>query len=124
MALTVKNLLKFRMMAGDFVCIIQVTGDTSYPNTGSTVGYPINAATFGLNSFAATSDYGAFAANSAPPTATAYWVVSNLAVSAGGTYSEPDATTGNLRMYAAGGTEISNTSTAVGNSAVLMAYGH
>jgi hypothetical protein len=126
MALTVKNLLKFRMISGEFMSIILVTGDTAYPNTGATIGYPIAASTFGLNSFASTSDFAAYAGNSGPITANAYFVLSNLALSgsAGGSFSEPDSVTGNLRCYGPTGTEVSNSATAVANIAVLMALGH
>lgn len=127
MALTVKNLLKLPFInPGEFISIILVTGDTAYPNTGATIGYPISASTFGLNAFASTSDFGAYTGNTGPLTANAYFVWSNLALSgaAGGAYSEPDSVTGNLRCYGAGGTEVSNSSTAVANIAILAAIGH
>jgi len=127
MALTVKPLLKFALQPSEFISIVQVTGDASYPNPNNTSsGYPITPATFSLNAFAATSDFGAFAGNTAPPTATAYFVGSDIAANgaAGGTYSEVDSVTGNLRMYAAAGTEIANAASAAGISATLIAFGH
>ena len=127
MSLAVKPLLKFALQPSEFIVVVQVTGDSSYPNPGNTTsGYPITPATFSLNAFAATSDFGAFAGNTAPPTTTAYFVGADIAANgaAGGTYVEIDSVTGNLRMYAAAGTEIANAASAAGISATLIAFGH
>lgn len=125
MALAVTLLYKVPLSPpGEFLSIVKVVGDSSYPNTGGTIGYPITPSTFGLTAFASTSDVGANAGNSAPAVATSYFVWSQLAVSTGGAYFEPDSVNGNLRAFGAGGTEISNTSSATGVSAVLAALGH
>jgi len=126
MALAVTNVLKFALQPSEFLVIIKVTGDSSYPNTGGTIGYPISAATFGLNTFASTSDFGNINANGAPSVPSAYYVGSDLAASgaAGGTYVQPDSTTGNLRFYAASGSEVGNGSSATAISATLIAFGH
>lgn len=126
MALTVKQLLKYALQPSEFIVIIQVTGDASYPNTGGTIGYPITASTFSLNTFAATSDFGPLGGNSGPAVATSYYIGSDLAANgaAGGAYVQPDSVTGNLRFYAAAGTEVANTASAAAISATLIAFGH
>jgi len=126
MALAVVNLLKFALQPSEFIVIVKVTGDSSYPNTGGTIGYPISPATFSLNAFAATSDFGPLTGNTGPATPTSYYVGADLAANgaAGGTYVQPDSVTGNLRFYAASGTEIANTASAAGISATLIAFGH
>jgi hypothetical protein len=128
-ALTVKNLLKFALQPSEFIAIVQVTGDASYPNPNNTSsGYAVTPATFSLTTFAQTSDYGIGpgTANAAPPAATGYFIGADYALNgaAGGTYSEIDTVTGNLRMYAAAGTELANAASATAVSATLIAFGH
>lgn len=119
MALGVTPLYKWcDKNTGAFISIVQVAGDTAYPNTGGTVGYPITPATFGLNSFAATSDV-----SQTVPT-IAYFQLGNVQVSGAGGFSKIDATTANLRMFGSTGTEITNGSTAAAIGAILMAYGN
>jgi hypothetical protein len=97
--------------------IVEVTGDTSYPNTGGTVGYPITPATFGFNAFAATSDV------SQDVPLTPYFNLGNLAVTGAGGFVKIDDVTNNLRFFGSSGTEIANTVTAVSIGAILMAFG-
>jgi hypothetical protein len=119
MALTVTNLYKWTQQQGEFIVIIQVTGDTAYPNTGGTVGYPITAATFSLTTFASTSDFQL----QSPPTVP-YFQLGNVDVSGAGGFTKLDGTTSNLRFFGSTGTEITNGSTAAATSAILMAFGH
>lgn len=119
MAIAVTQMYKWTdKSTGEFISIIQVTGDTSYPNTGGTVGYPITAANFSLNTFAATSD-----ATQSVPTIP-YFQIGNVVASSAGGFTKIDGTSTNLRFFGSNGTEISNTSTAAAISAILMAYGH
>lgn len=121
MALTVKNLYKWtNFNTGSFMVIIQVTGDTAYPNTGGTVGYPITAATFSLNSFASTSDFQL----QAPPTPGSYFQWGDVVVSSAGGFTKIDGTTGNLRFFGSSGTEIANAATAAAISCFLVAFGN
>jgi hypothetical protein len=122
MALTVVQVYKTRTIAGEFMSIIQVTGDSAYPGAANAHGYAITPATFFLNAFASTNDFG----NQVPSTPGSYFNMGDIApnASAGGAYCEIDGTTGNLRMYAAGGTEVASAATATAVSALLMAYGH
>jgi len=127
LALAVKNILKFALQPSEFLSIVQVTGDTSYPNPGNTTsGYAISPATFSLNAFAATSDFGPLTGNTGPATTTAYFVGADIAKNgaAGGTYVEIDSSTGNLRFYTSGGTEATNASDVSATSATLIAFGH
>jgi hypothetical protein len=119
MALAIVNIYKWtNHNSGGFTVMIQVTGDSSYPNTGGTIGYPITPATFSLNSFIGTSDFG-----STVPT-LAYTNPGNVAPAgnAGG-FTKIDATTSNLRFFGPTGTEIANTASAANISAILMAIG-
>jgi hypothetical protein len=127
LALTVKQILKFALQPSEFIVVVQVTGDSSYPNPNNTSsGYAITPATFSINAFAATSDFGPLGGNAGPATTTAYFVGADIAPngSAGGTYVEIDSVTGNLRMYGAAGTELANAVSATGVSATLIAFGH
>jgi len=117
MALTVTPVYKWAQ-GSKFVSIVQVTGDTSYPNTGGTVGYPITPATFGLNTYEATSDV-----SQAVP-AVPYFNFGGIVASGAGGFTKIDGTSGNLRFFGSSGTEIANTATAAAISATLMAYGH
>lgn len=126
MALTVSNILKFALQPSEFIAIIQVTGDNSYPGAANAHGYAITPSLFSLNTFASTSDYGPAPGNSGPNAWQSYFIGSDIAPNggAGGTYVEVDGTTGNLRMYAAAGTEIASAATATAISATLIAFGH
>lgn len=124
MALGVTYLYKWPLKnTGEFIAIIQVTGDTAYPNTGGTVGYPITAATFQMNTFASQSDYSAYQATPGVPTID-YFQLANVVVSSSGGFTKIDGTTANLRFFGSTGTEITNSSTAAAISVVLMAFGH
>lgn len=124
MALTVTPIYKWPLKnTGEFISIIQVTGDTSYPNTGSTIGYPITASTFLLNTFASQSDFSAYQSTPAVPTID-YFQLANVVISSSGGFTKIDGTTANLRFFGSTGTEITNTSTAAAISAVLIAFGH
>lgn len=127
LALT-KSVLKYALQPSEFISIIQVTGDSSYPNPGNTAaGYPITPALFSLTTFASTSDFSVpGTGNSAPATTTGYYIGADIAANgaAGGTYVEIDSVTGNLRMYAAAGTELASAASATSVSATLIAFGH
>ncbi len=126
MALTVSNVVKFALQPSEFIVVVQVTGDATYPGAANAHGYPITPATFSLNAFAATSDFGPLGGNSGPATTTAYYIGADIApnAGAGGTYVEIDSVNGNLRMYAAAGTEIASAASAAAVSATLIAFGH
>lgn len=117
MALTVTRLLKWALQPSEYICIIKVVGDSSYPSGG----YPITPGNFQITTFASTSDYGL----QAPTNASGYFIGSDLFESGtAGAYSIVDDTNGNLRMFAASGTEIGTGSSAAGQGAVLIAFGH
>ena len=121
MSLGVTPIYKWALQPpGEFISIIQVTGDTAYPNTGGTIGYPITPATFSLNTFASTSDD-----QLQVPPVPGFFVWSDLAApgSAGG-FAKIDSTTGNLRMFGSTGTEIANSATAAAITVTLVAFGH
>ena len=118
MALVVEPLYKWPMHnSGGFMSIVEVTGDTSYPNTGGTVGYPITPATFGFTAFCATSDV------SSDVPGTFYFNLGGLAVTGSGGFVKIDDVSNNLRFFGPTGTEIANTVTAVSIGAILMAFG-
>jgi hypothetical protein len=126
MALTVVGIFKVALQPSEFMAIIKVTGDATYPGAANAHGYPITPALFTFNTFASTSDFQLNVTNSPPAVPTAYYIGADLApnAGAGGTYSEIDDTTGNLRMYAAAGTEIASAASATAVSATLIAFGH
>lgn len=119
MALTIVPLYKWTLHnTSSFISLIQVTGDTAYPNTGGTIGYPITPSMFGLTSFADTSDVG-----QTVPT-LGYHQGANVApAGAPGGFTKIDATTANLRFFGPTGTEIANAATAAGIGAILIAFG-
>lgn len=126
MALAVVNVLKWALQPSEFISIIRVTGDSSYPGAANAHGYPISAASFSLNAFAQTSDFGVLNPNGVPDPQSTYFIGADIApnAGAGGTYTEIDSVTGNLRMYAAAGTELASAASATSVSATLIAFGH
>lgn len=122
MALAVVNVYKVALQPSEFLSIVQVTGDSSYPGAANAHGYPITPSTFSLSAFASTSDFQL----QAPPAYGTYFIGADFApnAGAGGTYVEIDSTTGNLRMYAAAGTELASAASATTVSALLIALGH
>jgi hypothetical protein len=117
MALAITPLLKFALQPSEFISIIKVVGDSSYPAGG----YTVTAANFQLNTFASTSDFQL----QAPTNASAFFIGSDLFESGtAGAYVTVDDTTGKLRFFAATGTEIGTGTSAAGQGAVLIAFGH
>ena len=118
MALTAVLMYKWPWGHSETLAIITVTGDTAYvPGTG----YPLLHGMFHFESgFASTSDYQL----QAPPINPVFvWADGGHNAPGAGGYAQVDSTTGNLRFYQAGGTEVA-AGTAVTYAAVLAAYGH
>jgi hypothetical protein len=117
MALAITPLLKWALQPSEFIAIIKVVGDSSYPAGG----YPITPSMFTLNTFASTSDFQL----QAPTNASGYYIGADLFESGtAGAYSTIDDTNGKLRFFAATGTEIGTGSSAAGQGATLIAFGH
>jgi len=117
MAVTVVPLYKWAWGASEFMSIVQVTGDTTYANG---TGYALPPSLFTFNTFASTSD---FQLQAPPVNPVGIWADGSHSAPGAGGYAEIDFTTGNLRLYAAAGTEVAN-GTAVSYVTVLVAFGH
>jgi hypothetical protein len=117
MALTVTNMYKWTWGASEFMSIVMVQGDSSYPAGG----YPLPPSIFSLSAYASTSDFGLQAP---PPNPVGIWADNTNTGAGVGGYAEIDAVTGNLRLFLAGGTEIAGAATAVSFKTSLIAFGH
>lgn len=117
MALAVVNMYKWAWGTTEFMAIIQVTGDTTYVNG---TGYSLPASLFSLNTYAATSD---FQLQAPPANPVGIWADASHSAPGAGGYAEIDFTTGNLRLYQAGGTEVAS-GTAATYVTTLIAFGH
>jgi hypothetical protein len=117
MALSVVPMYKWAWGASEFMVVATFTGDTTYV---SGTGYALTPAMFTLNTFASTSD----SQLQAPPAnPVGIWADASHSAPGAGGYAQIDVTTGNLRLYTAGGTEVAS-GTAVTYVTVLIAFGH
>lgn len=101
----------------EFMLIGVLTGPTSYPNTGGTVGIPLPASLFNLNAFADTS-------GAQLQVAPALGPIFPLSTGTATYWGFIDATTGNLRLIVtATGAEVANTIDVSAARILLMVLG-
>lgn len=117
MALAVVPMYKWAWHRSEFIAMVTVTGDTTYV---SGTGYALPASIFNFNTYASTSD---FQLQAPPVNPVGVWADGGHTAPGAGGYAQIDSTTGNLRLYQSGGTEVAS-GTAVTYVAVLQAYGH
>jgi len=117
MALTVTPMYKWTWGASEFMVIIEVVGDTSYPAGG----YLLPASLFTLNTFASTSDS---QLQAPPPNPVGIWADNSNTGAAVGGYAQIDAVTGAMRLFVAAGTEVGTGATAATFKTALIAFGH
>jgi hypothetical protein len=117
MALTVTPMYKWSWSTSEFMVIMLVVGDTSYPAGG----YALPASLFTLNTFASTSDS---QLQAPPPNPVGIWADGSNTGAALGGYAAIDAVTGNLRLFLATGVEVTTAATAATFKTALVAFGH
>jgi hypothetical protein len=117
MALGVLPMYKWALQPSEFIVIIGVVGDTSYPAGG----YALPASLFTLNTFASTSDS---QLQAPPPQPIGIWAFNSTTGAALGGSATVDGVTGNLRLFLPGGAEVTTGATAATFKVALIAFGH